>query len=519
MVESANNNWKLRTKIVEFLLNTYPHRVINLSVKNLVNILDTKGFISDISDINLFYQSSEENIKNIFKNQGFSFSSDLERSSEADQKKNIIKQKTDYREVDKDKRSLSSDSSLILDARHPQSFYAMTSNISEMKLLMMDYGIKYSSSNPYYNLLKSDNREIEEYFSGKIRRRSNAMNNNIGAVIKYNDWYYFDNLHYRFIELGEEWNKAEEWIQFFWEIGRYINNYEGKITLFISYIARAIPATIASAGIVDAFYKTIALEKKDFSTIDYGFKEGDRILYRDGNTWRSAKVIGIEINEKVESRFNPYLVIEVARPAQPITKESVPNNLWKSKIRYGGIVSNSRGKSSIVKLNDRISEVLEKRYGKNTIDIIRVKPYSRVNLIGRGIDERIKDMYQGVQFADKKGTFMLTDILYFDNDKESSFVNASIVNNLNKGIEEDAISVFIGAKTGLDFSEYSTDKNIYFTSRVRQNYLDDTELLLNNLRQKSNKNREQQLKEATKLRTYLLQLGINIPKGVEFYVF
>lgn len=512
------NNYEVKNPIIKFLLKEFPDKVISLSVGGLVSLLDIKGFIVEIEDIMFFYGTSEETVKESINKLGFSFSLRHKEVEASFSKKNLTNEK-DSKETNSKTKNLNTNDYSFLDENHPERFYAITRNIPEMKLKMMDYGINYLKPSTYYYLFKKTDEEIEHYFSKKIRRRSKVKNDKLGAIIKYNNNRSFDNLHYRMIDLEEEWKLAEEWMNFFFELGKYINNYQGELNLFISYIARTIPATITSAGIIDAFYQNITLKREMLSNVDYGFKYGDTVSYKMGNTWRKAKVIRIEEKKGMNEKYNPYLIIEVARPGQPISVESIPNNLWKNKIRFGGIVTKSSGTSSAVKINDRISDILKERYGKNTIDAIKIKPHMHVNLIGRGIDKKNKDVYQGVQFADKKGVFMFSDLLYFDKKTKTNFVNVHVINSLNSTFNTKGISVFIGAKVGLDFSEYANEKNIYFTSRIRQNYLNDTDLLLNMLRQQTKKNKNKQHAETEKIFLYLKNLNINIPKGVEIYAF
>ncbi|GEK90283.1 hypothetical protein SAMN04488100_1519 [Alkalibacterium putridalgicola] len=506
--------WIENPKIINFLLIKYHNKMIPDDLKHILYLLEAEDLIAEVSDFSFFYQPNFDNIKKELFKYGFLFKSMVSYPKA----ENLTKEhgKTNKKVVENTSKSL-----LILNDSHPESYYASTRNIPEMIIKMMDNGIKYTNESPYYEIFKKNNDEIEDYFSARIRRRGNVRNDNTGAIIKYDTSKEFQELHYRLINLGEIWQKAEEYLSFFWELGQYINSFEGEISLYVSYISRIIPTAVTSAGILDSYLNNMRTENKKNNIVGTEFKPGESVSYKDGNQWRTAKVIAVEDIEKMEEKYNPYLRIEVVRPGNEVTENSIPNYLWKDKVRTGGIVTKSRGRSNIVKFNDRISKVLEKRYGDEVVNDIRIKPNLHINLIGRSVVKELRKLQQSLQFGDEKGVFMLSDLLYFDNDRESNYVNVHVISSqsVKKNNQKNSVSIFVGAKRGLDFDRFKTSKNIYFTSRIRQNYLEDGELLINQLRQTSNKNFKQQLQETENIRIYLSKKGIKIPKGVEIFVY
>ncbi|MFL2076075.1 hypothetical protein [Marinilactibacillus psychrotolerans] len=507
-------NWKENPKIINYIHNKYPNGLIKNNIPSLILYLEKQDLIADISDFSFFYQPDEELIEKELIKYGLVFElSDNMDFTKNDSELLVLNQKklTDNSHI----------SALVFNHHHPESFYASTRNITEMKLSMMDNNIYYTKDNVYYEIFKKENTDIEHYFSMKIRRRGNIKNDNTGALIKYNTSLIFEKLHYRIIELGEKWQYSEEYMRFFWELGKYINSYKGNISVFVSYITQIIPMAITSGGIIDDYLENFKVKNKNEQLTGNEFQPGDEISFKDGDQWRVAKVIAVEYFEAREEIFNPYLKIEVRRPKNEKFLQHVPHNLWSRKVRLGGIVTNSRGRSNLVTFNDRISEILVKRYGSEIVNSIRINPKQFINIIGRGADKEIQKLQHNIQFGDEKGFFMLSDLLYFDSDRQSNYVNVHVVNSqLSKpNRNSDSISLFNGSKRGIDFDNFKTRKNIYFTSRIKQNYLEDSELLINQFKQRTTKNHSQQLQEIEKLKTYMKNRGIGIPKGVELFVY
>lgn len=499
--------------IILFLKEQYLSMEITDNPKRLVDKLEKEDLLNEVSNFSFFYQPDFKIILDELIKYGFRFkiTKNNLRKDEFIEKRALNKGISDFQ---------IGTNSLIFDKNHPESFYASTRNIPEMIIKMMDYGIKYDIDSPYFEIFNKDIEEIESYFSLKMRRRSKVRKNDIGAIIKYDNNVVFNNMHYRVLKLGQDWQLATDYLKFFWLLGNYIDSYQGSLSIFVSYICRTIPAAVTSAGVMDSHLESNN-NGSDDSIKFKQFKPGDELSYKDGDQWRTAEVIKVENIVDVEKKLNPYLRIKVTRPGNEIFENCIPNNLWKDKIRTGGIVTKSRGRSNIVKFNDRISETLEKRYGVEKINKIRISPQLYVNLIGQNVVNNIRSLQQQIQFGDEKGVFMLSDLLYFDNDRESNYVNVHVNNSLStkKNSNKDSISIFIGAKRGLDFRKFKTSKNIYLTSRIRQHYKEDSELLLNQLKQETNKMLQEQLDETDKIRNYMLTRGVSIPKGVEILVF
>lgn len=409
---------------------------------------------------------------------------------------------------------------LTFNKNHPQSFFATTRNIPEMKLEMMRYGITYTENEFFNKVMKSDDNSIESYFSNRIKRRSDVKSLDCGAIIQTNTKLKFEKLHYRLISLGEEWLPAENWLLFFLHVGRYVNCYHGELNILFSYISTYIPATITLAGYLDSYfssvYKIQSLESEDKKIPNFNI--GETINYRDGNTWRRGEIIRIFHDKSIPEKFNPYLEIEYKLPGEPLSRTSVPYPLWKDKVRAGGVAKKSSGKSSIVKVNDRISESLVKRYGQASIDYVRMKPSIQVNVIGRNVTERIKEISKSIQLSDKNGMWMPSDLIYLDGGFDSNYINTHVVKNGEEPKKMKTLSVFFGSKIGLDFWNNRTEKNLFFTSRTRQAHIEDTKLLFNNLSNSSAKNNEQKKAETVRLINFLDNLNIKVPAGVEIYV-
>lgn len=409
---------------------------------------------------------------------------------------------------------------LTFNKNHPQSFYAATRNIPEMKLEMMRHGITYTENDFFDKVMKSDDNSIEGYFSNRIKRRSDVKRSDYGAIVQTNTNLKFEKLHYRLISLGEDWSLAENWLLFFLHVGRYVNSYHGELTVLFSYISTHIPATITLAGYLDSYFSSV-YKIKSFDSENKkipDFSIGENINYKDGDTWRRGEIVDVFNDENISEKFNPYLEIEYKLPGEPLSRTLVPYPLWKDKVRVGGVAKKSSGKSSIVKVNDRISENLVKRYGQASIDYVRMKPSIQVNVIGRNVTERIKEISKSIQLSDKNGIWMPSDLIYLDGGFDSNYINTHVVKNGEKTKEMKTLSIFFGSKIGLDFWNYRTEKNLFFTSRTRQAHIEDTKLLFNNLSNSSAKNNEQKKAETVRLINYLDSLNIKVPAGVEIYV-
>lgn len=537
MVNSVKkNDYEYDSQILEYLENLYPDRKITTSVKKLIAILDKQNLITKIEDITFFYSQNVTEVISSLNSMGFTF---------VDSKADTFELKTNYikevkieqmseiknRNRNKPKVLKNNKSSIkktfIFDKKHPESYYATTRNIPEMKLRMIEDGISYGKlvenhNNPYVEVFKQDNKEIESYFSKIINRRASVKENQIGSLIKSTENIEHDYLHYRLISLFESsWVSASNWMLFFIALGEFIELHEGSVSFFISYIERTLPTSLTSVGIMEKYFTKPHNFKKDIKHIAENYQINQEVKYLDGDVWRRATVVGIT-NKKGQEKFNPYLELSVDRSRRDGNKtyDCVPYTLWAKKIRSGGVSKGFSGKTSLVNMNDRISEVLGKRYPKKNVKLLKMYPELHVNLIGTRINTKIRSLREEIQFSDCKGSFMLTDLLYFDNDNESNYVNVHIVSSEKSKLPEaNSISLFVGAKTGLDFSSYKTKKNIYFTSRIRENYIEDTEILLNSLEQESHHSRLDREQIMIEFREYLHKKNIDLPRGCEIGVY
>lgn len=530
---STKYTYEYDKKIIDYLERLYPDKKIKSSVKKLISDLEKNNLVLEIQDIQFFYLNNDSEIISYLNDLGFKFvDTEFELSKIKKQAKISINDKiSDYEKRESNLNKFQNNKerkSFIFDNTHPESYYAITQNIPEMKLRMIEDEISYKENinnqnlQKYSEIFNLENEEIEQYFSKIVKRRANKKDNKTGALIKATKDIKHETLHYRLISLFDsDWIESSNWMKFFFSLGEFVELYQGNLSVFISYIERTIPASLVSVGIMNKYF----LEKRNYlrkiNNLDDSYQINEIVFYKDGKDWRKATVIGIT-NKKGKEEFNPYLELLVERSIKDgeATNESVPYKLWENKIRSGGISKGSSGRSSIVKINDRISEVLTKRYSKETVRFLRMYPELHVNLIGTRVNKKIRSLREEIQFSDEKGSFMLTDVLYFDNDNESNYVNVHMVSSdKSTAPEENSISIFVGSKMGLDFQSYKTNKNIYFTSRIRENYIEDTELLINLLQQNSSLSNIDKNKISKELKKYLSKNNIEIPKGCEIGVY
>jgi hypothetical protein len=401
----------------------------------------------------------------------------------------------------------------IFDQYHLESFYIVTKDIVEMKLMMLDYGINFDVNTRYYNLFKKSNEEIENYFKVKVKRKPRSME----QVRVTNGRHDFEQEVCRLIELGSQWEEVPNWIQFFKALGKFIEK-ENLLSIFISYIDEIGPAAFVLQGVIEEQLRTIKSRENDINQENM-FVPGDIIGYKDGLNWRKAEVIQIKDNMSMASEFNPYLEIRVSRKGQSDSFESVPANLWKKRIRKDTGV-NKRGKTSLLRYNDQISQKLISRFGNTLVDYIKIAGENGVSIIGRGIKKSLQDVKDSIQFADKDGTYTLSDFQYLDCDQTESFENIYVIKSLSDDVSNpNKVSVFVGAKTGTDYENFRTNKNIYLTDRRITGHTDNAKLLVSSLKQNSKLTKLDQSKKFEELLDFLSKEGVEIPKGVEINVY
>lgn len=400
-----------------------------------------------------------------------------------------------------------------------KKLYKNVSNITELKIkLLPDNKDNIEVTEGIVNFFNQDEEVIMSYLS-KYGKKFKADFS--GAIVKYPNNQLFKKLHTRIISLDSQWEEAKNWVIFYIELGKYLNNVN-EIKLFINYIDITIPATLIATGFLNEYFKNSQLEKEDLvSVVERGFIKGEIVSVKDENNWYRGEVIRIE-DIKGKEKFNPYVVIKYKPEGQQDIIISVPHLKWGESIRKGGVVKGTRGRGNKVEFQDRISNRLNDRYGDSMVTKLRISPEIMVNLIGRGIDKDVRDVLKNIQFSDEEGVFMMTDLLYLNNDNESNYVNVNMINSLiysNQEVNQDSISIFFGADDALKFREYQTNKNIFLTSRIRKHYIDETLLLLNELEQNSNLSAEEKYNETRKIVEYMKGNNIEIPKGVELYVY
>lgn len=400
---------------------------------------------------------------------------------------------------------------ILMNSEILKDYYKNSKNVTELKLKIMD-NKELSSNESITEYLKLDEELIKDDLD-----TLNIGIERTGALIKHHQ-EKSENLSYRIIESGQSWTQTGEWINFFFKLGRFIQQ-EKEINFFVNYLDRIIPSTFIAMGIIDEYY--FEKNKSELENISEDFIVGDEIsyLFSDKN-WYKAKVIEINQLNDMQERFNPYLKINVTYKNELITVQ-VPRTFWAKKIRKGGIVTGGSGKSDKVLINDRISEVIASRHSKELVNNLKMYSQINVNLIGWGIDKKIRDVRNKIQFRDKNGSFFITDYLYLNNDIESNYANIYMVSSDKTEINQDSksVSIFVGAKNALNLSKYKSKRNIYLTSRIRKEYYEDTRLLINNLTQNSEISKEKRVEKLDELYDYLQQFNIDIPKGVEVYVF
>lgn len=513
--------FEIKDEIITFLLEMYPNKIIDISGKKLGQFLDKNGLISDVDEMMFFYAKPDKDIERKLNEYGFNFVLKTDNENRLTSKSSKKETNTtDYTvEINKSKRQ---DQRKLMNKPSILDFYIATNDIPAMKLLMLDKGINFDN-NPYYQkLFKKSNEEIENNFERRLKFTHKKFDIPFSELITN---HQFDNPQFRFIEIGAQWQSMPQWISFFWELGKFIDTFEEPVSFFISYIERTIPAIISTAGVLDSFYlKTFKNRGKR------QFQIGSNVLYKLEDKWMGSTVLRYETIAGMKKEFNPYIVIEVNRPNESKIIEKIPNNLIEKKIRYtdnkkidkryrskdgNEIINKEKG----IKYIDKVSGVMELRYGKENIDRIKNSANKRVNLIGRGIDKGISEIYKEVQFADEIGSFTLADLVYLDTSKETDFSNVHVVNSKNIDITAEEVCIFTTEKMGLDYQNHATEKNIYFTSRTNTTYLDNTEGLLNTLRQKTTRTYSDRNKILDLFRQRLSTKQTEIPKGVEIYVF
>ncbi|MGB3161313.1 MAG: hypothetical protein WBA84_08720 [Carnobacterium sp.] len=505
--------------------------------KGLRNSLEQKDLISDSNVFSFFYTDEKATIillNDLYKEKnGYNLKEYIRENiivNENLEKKPFILSDnlfdTKYLEKNKKKSNTGLSSNFVFDKNHPEAYYATTRNISEMKLKMIEDGIFFtykdadnSITREIYNVLKKTNAEIESYFSSIIHRRGLVKKDNTGAIIRTNSEIVHKQLHYREISLFDSnWYKASNWMNFFIQLGTFIELLESDINIFISYIDRTVPATLVAMGIMDIYFEKIKEDKVNIQELGNYYNVGDEIFFLDGSDWRRAIVKGT-LNFNPD--FDPYLEITVTRDkSQGKTTELIPYSLWSKKIRSGGKVKGFSGSSTKVTLNDRISEVIELKYSKEVINYLQLKPELHINIVGRGVDSKLRQFRESVQFSNQSGSFLITDYLYLDNDEDTNYINVHMISSDNKAaVTPNSISLFIGAKAVLDFHESKTKKNIFFTSRIRDAHTSDNELLISQEREKTRLSKEEQLLMIEEIKDFMKKDDISIPNGVELYVF
>lgn len=392
-------------------------------------------------------------------------------------------------------------------------FYKTSKNITELKLKIID-NKELSSKESMIEYLKLDDEIIKEDLDLYLTKFKAEKT---GALITHNQ-EKSEKFSYRIIDIGENWTQTGEWINFFFKLGRFVEQ-EKEINLFVNYLDRIIPSTLIAMGIVDEYY--FEQNQSKLENISDDFIVGDEISYlSDDGNWYKAKVVEINELSYMAERFNPYLKISRSYKNEPMTIH-VPRTDWPKRIRMGGIVTGSSGTSHKVRINDRISEVIALRHSEKLVNSLKIHSQLNVNLIGWGIDKKIRDVSNKMQFSDEKSSFFITDYLYLDNDRESNYANVHMVSSDKTEINQDSnsVSIFVGAKNALKLSKHKSKRNVYLTNRIRKEYYEDTRLLINNLTQSSKLSKEERINKLDELYNYLQEFNIDIPKGVEIYVF
>lgn len=387
-------------------------------------------------------------------------------------------------------------------------YYTNTKNITEMKLSMLDDGFKLPDGSYYESLFRKNNHEIENALKIRYRRR-NSIEDNVFIYTKTNK--VSNKIMSREINLSSDWEIVNEWFLFFYALGEFIEK-EQDYTIFISYMITEIPALVIAMSIVNYQYTYM----KNNLNLDYSLNKGDSVSYlksEQGDEWVNVEVVNVD---------DKYLTVKTqGTKKEPSIMIDIPLKNLKTKIRIGGKVKGVGGKGSQIMLKDVISAKIQDRYGCETASHLKIAPRCHVNLIGKTIDTCYREMRDSIQFSDQLGSFLLTDILYFDNDNESNFINVHVVSGekSNIQVEENSISIFVTAKSGIDFSESKSNRNIYLSSRENVNSAEYTDMLVSNLNQETNLTKFEKENKEKKLLDYLFEEGLALPKGVEFCVF
>lgn len=383
-------------------------------------------------------------------------------------------------------------------------------NITELKINLMDSNLYFSKEEKM--LFLSDEEDIITSLVSCGAKL--APDDSKGAIYKSNQNKKFDSLHFRLLDLKDDWIPAGNWMIFFIELGRYIASKK-EIHLFINYIDAVIPAVLIGIGAMDHEFSKLKLTDFQFE-----MNPGDEILVLDNKNWHKAEVIEI-LDDYGREEFRPYLKVFVKPKGEARVEKLLPKTMWANNIKFGGKAKNARGRSKKVHFNDRISEVLSKRYSEEVTNRLRSNPQVKLNYIGRNIDTELRNILKSVQIGDCKGIFLPSDYLYFSNNNESYYINTNIIRSITEEVQilKDSISIFIGSKSGLSFNKFNAHKNIYLTTYDKKVNYENALNVEENLMSSSKLSIKEKLAKTAEVFDYIESKNIEIPTGVELLVY
>lgn len=332
----------------------------------------------------------------------------------------------------------------------------------------------------------------------------------------------FNNFKYRDSNIKSDWKKSENWMDFFIQLGNYVFNKE-EVSVYISYVNEIIPSMFVLLGIAESSISNLRLNENHLEKIILdSLSVGDHVVVKENSkddNWYPAKIKSIE-NSYEEPDLNPMIIIDTLEDKNKKSKSkfisfSIPKRLLVHRVRMNANVKKTAGNN--VLLDDGLSEYLEEKYSQRIVNALKMMNKDCVNVFGIGVEKSLIELRKQIEFSDGVNIFNSNDLLFFLSDSYN-YKNVNFVNSLESEPKyfAEAISMFVGDNSGNRFAKYKTKKNIYLTNRLKMNQ-DSNEMLVQRLEKENiGQNTDEMTKE---LLIHLKKQGVNIPRGVELYVF
>lgn len=360
------------------------------------------------------------------------------------------------------------------------------------------------------------NKKQENIDSEKSRKE---LNKNF-----FNQENIFNNFKYRDSNIKSDWKESENWMDFFIQLGNYIFNKE-EVSVYISYVNEIIPAMFVLLGIVESSISNLRLHENHLEKIILdSLSVGDYVVVRENSkedNWYPAIIKNIENSHK-KSNFNPIITTDILEDKNKNKKSkskfisfSIPKPFLVHRVRMNANVKKTAGNK--VLLDDRLSEYLEDNYSNQIVNALKMMNRDYVNVFGIGVEKSLIELRKQIEFSDGANIFNSNDLLFFLSDGYN-YKNVNFINSLESEPKyfEEAISIFVGDNSGNRFARYKAKRNVYLTNRLKMNQ-DSNEMLVQRLEKENiGQNTDEMTEE---LLIYFKKQGVNIPRGVELYVF